>query len=346
MKLLVTGGAGFIGSNFIRYFLKTYPESVILNLDKLTYAGNLDNLSGVEDSGHHQFIRGDVCDAGTVGALLLSEQVDAVVHLAAESHVDRSITDARSFIETNIQGTFTLLDACRRRGVPRFLHVSTDEVYGSLRPGESATESSPLQPNSPYAASKASSDLLARSFWQTYRFPVIVTRCSNNYGPYQFPEKLIPLMITNAMEGRKLPVYGDGLNQRDWIFVEDHCSALDRVLRFGKPGEVYNIGVEEPVTNLEIVSKLLRILNKPDSLIEFVPDRPGHDRRYALDAGKLRRELNWAPAVGLADGLAYTVKWYCDHNDWVSRAKSGEYRAYYESLYERRDKSLAQPRPT
>ena len=339
---MVTGGAGFIGSNFIRYFLKTHPDSTILNLDKLTYAGNLDNLSGVEVSCRHQFIRGDICDAGAVEALLLSEQVDAVVHFAAESHVDRSITDARSFIQTNIQGTFTLLDACRRRRVPRFLHVSTDEVYGSLRPGESATENSLLQPNSPYAASKASSDLLARSFWQTYRFPVIVTRCSNNYGPYQFPEKLIPLMITNAMEGKKLPVYGDGLNERDWIFVDDHCSALDQVLRFGKLGEVYNIGFGEPVTNLEIVRKLLQILNKPDNLIEFVPDRPGHDRRYALDTGKLSRELDWRPTVGLAEGLAHTVKWYGDHTDWVLKTKSGEYRSYYEKLYENRSQSLAQ----
>lgn len=341
MKLLVTGGAGFIGSNFIRYCLKTHPDSSILNLDKLTYAGNLDNLSGVEDSGRYQFTRGDICDSGTVEDLL-SQQVDGVVHFAAESHVDRSITDARSFIQTNIQGTFTLLDACRRRRVPRFLHVSTDEVYGSLRPGESATENSPLQPNSPYAASKASSDLLARSFWQTYRFPVIVTRCSNNYGPYQFPEKLIPLMITNAMEGKKLPVYGDGLNERDWIFVDDHCAALDHILRSGRLGEVYNIGFGEPVTNLEIVSRLLQILSKPDNLIEFVPDRPGHDRRYALDTSKLCRELNWRPAVGLAEGLANTVKWYCDHTDWVLKTKSGEYRTYYEKLYENRSESLAQ----
>jgi dTDP-glucose 4,6-dehydratase len=341
MKLLVTGGAGFIGSNFIRYFLKTHSDSTILNLDKLTYAGNLDNLSGVEDSGRYQFIRGDICDAGTVETLL-SHQVEAVVHFAAESHVDRSITDARSFIQTNIQGTFTLLDACRRRRVPRFIHVSTDEVYGSIRPGESATENSALQPNSPYAASKASSDLLARSFWQTYRFPVIVTRCTNNYGPYQFPEKLIPLMITNAIEGKRLPVYGDGLNERDWIFVEDHCSALDQILQFGNPGEVYNIGCGEPVTNLDIVRQLLQILNKSANLIEFVPDRPGHDRRYALDTGKICREQNWRPTIGLAEGLAHTVKWYSDNTDWVLKTKSGEYRSYYENLYENRSESLAQ----
>ncbi|MHB8652831.1 MAG: dTDP-glucose 4,6-dehydratase [Terriglobia bacterium] len=342
MKLLVTGGAGFIGSNFIRYFLQAHPGSTILNLDKLTYAGNLDNLSGIEDSGRHQFIRGDICEAGTVDPLLLRERVDAVVHFAAESHVDRSITDARTFIQTNVLGTFTLLDACRRLQVPRFIHVSTDEVYGSLRPGESATENSSLQPNSPYAASKASSDLLARSFWQTYRFPVIVTRCTNNYGPYQFPEKLMPLMITNAMEGKKLPVYGDGLNERDWIFVHDHCSALDQVLHLGKPGEVYNIGFGEPVTNLEIVRKLLQILNKPENLIEFVPDRPGHDRRYALDTGKICRELKWRPTVGLAEGLAQTVKWYSEHTDWVLKTKSGEYRSYYQKLYENRSESLAQ----
>ena len=341
MKLLVTGGAGFIGSNFIRYFLRTCPEGEVLDLDKLTYAGNLENLAETESNPHHQFIKGDICD-GELLDRLLDRPLDAVVHFAAESHVDRSIADAREFIRTNVQGTYTLLDAARRRRVPRFLHVSTDEVYGSLAPGESATEQSPLQPNSPYAASKAASDLLVRSFWHTYGFPAIITRASNNYGPNQFPEKLIPLMITNALEGKKLPVYGDGLNERDWIFVDDHCRALDRVLRSGRPGEVYNIGYGQPRTNLDLIRGLLRILKKPEGLIEFVPDRPGHDRRYALSTGKIERELGWKAEVGLEDGLRRTVAWYRDHPDWIRKAKSGEYRAYYEKFYENRRASLAQ----
>ena len=341
MNVLVTGGAGFIGSNFIRFFLRTHSEGSVLNLDKLTYAGNLENLSDLESSERYEFVRGDICDSKTIDRLL-AQRPDAVVHFAAESHVDRSINDASAFIQTNIGGTFTLLDACRRRRLPRFVHVSTDEVYGSMDPGAEATEQSPLRPNSPYAASKASSDLLARSFWQTYRFPVVVTRCSNNYGPYQFPEKLIPLMITNAMEGKQLPVYGDGLNERDWIFVEDHCTAIDQVLFRGRPGEIYNIGYGEPVTNLEIVRSLLKMLGAPESRIQFVADRPGHDRRYALDAGKLRSELHWKPAVGLAEGLRRTVEWYQGHQDWVRRAKSGDYQAYYDQHYVRREQSLAE----
>lgn len=341
MRILVTGGAGFIGSNFIRYFLRTHPGGTVINLDKLTYAGNLSNVSDVQDSDRYQFIRGDICDPEVIEGVL-AQSVDAVVHFAAESHVDRSINDASCFIQTNIVGTFTLLDACRRHRIPRFVHVSTDEVYGSLCPGEKAAEHSPLRPNSPYAASKASSDLLARSFWQTYRFPVIVTRCSNNYGPYQFPEKLIPLMITNAMEGKKLPIYGDGLNERDWIFVEDHCAALDGILRSGLPGEIYNIGCGEPTTNLEIVSTLLKIIGAPESLVQFVADRPGHDRRYALDTNKLCQELDWKPAVGLREGLTRTVEWYKEHQDWVQCAKSGDYQTYYEKLYNRREQSLAQ----
>ena len=341
MKLLVTGGAGFIGSNFILYFLKTYPDCEILNLDKLTYAGNLENLTAIESNLNYRFHKGDICDAELVDHLL-DRPWDAVVHFAAESHVDRSIADAREFIRTNVQGTYTMLDAARRRRVPRFLHVSTDEVYGSLAPGESANEQAQIQPNSPYAASKAASDLLVRSFWHTHGFPAVVTRASNNYGPNQFPEKLIPLMITNALEGKRLPVYGDGLNERDWIFVDDHCRALDRVLRSGTPGEVYNIGYGQPMTNLEIIRGLLQILEKPESLIEFVPDRPGHDRRYALDTGKIARELSWRAEVSLEDGLRRTVEWYCTHPEWVKKAKSGEYRAYYEKFYENRRASLAQ----
>jgi len=341
LKILITGGAGFIGSNFIRYFLRNYPGSAVVNLDKLTYAGNLDNLSDLEAHPGYQFIRGDICDADVVGDLL-GERLDAVVHFAAESHVDRSIADAREFIRTNVQGTCTLLEAARRAKLPRFLHVSTDEVYGTLSPGEYADERSPLQPNSPYAASKAASDLLVRSFWQTYHFPALVTRSSNNYGPYQFPEKLIPLMITNALEGKPLPVYGDGLNERDWIFVEDHCRALDRALQSGRPGEIYNIGLGQPLANLNVVRGLLRILHKPEEQIKFVEDRPGHDRRYALDCRKTRRELGWEPRVTFEEGLERTVDWYRTHAEWVRKTKSGEYREYYQKFYENRGRSLAQ----
>lgn len=340
MKILVTGGAGFIGSNFIRYFLKLHPDAGVVNLDKLTYAGNLANLSDVESRPGYKLVRGDVCDAELVEGIL-SAGVDAIVHFAAESHVDRSILDAREFVRTNIQGTFTLLEVARRHRISRFLQVSTDEVYGSMPPGQSADETAPLEPNSPYAASKAAADFLARSFWKTYRFPVTITRASNNYGPFQFPEKLIPLMITNAFEGKKLPVYGDGLNERDWIFVEDHCAALDRFLESGEPGEVYNIGFGKPTTNLEVVRKLLRIAGKSDDLIEFVPDRPGHDRRYALKTEKTRRDLNWQPVVTLEEGLARTVEWYQAHTDWVDQTKSGAYRTYYERLYENRRATLA-----
>jgi dTDP-glucose 4,6-dehydratase len=341
LRILVTGGAGFIGSNFIRYFLRTYPESGVINLDKLTYAGNLENLADVQSHPGYQFIRGDICDADCVRDIL-DRGIDAVVHFAAESHVDRSIADAAEFVRTNVQGTYTLLEASRRAKVPRFLHVSTDEVYGTLQPGKYADEQSPLQPNSPYAASKAASDLLVRSFWQTYHFPAVLTRSSNNYGPCQFPEKLIPLMITNALEGKPLPVYGDGLNERDWIFVEDHCCALDRVLRSGRPGEIYNIGFGQPVANLDVVRGLLRILEKSEDRIEFVEDRPGHDRRYALDTSKARRELEWEPTVALERGLVQTVDWYRGHADWVKKTKSGEYRNYYERFYENRRTSLAQ----
>jgi dTDP-glucose 4,6-dehydratase len=341
LRLLVTGGAGFIGSNFIRYILRTRPGYSVLNLDKLTYAGNLENLSDVEANSRYKFFKGDICDAETVAGLL-REPVDGVVHFAAESHVDRSIADARDFIRTNVQGTYTLLEAARRARVPCFVHVSTDEVYGSLPPDQSADETWPLAPNSPYAASKAASDLLVRSFCQTYRFPAIITRASNNYGPQQFPEKLIPLMITNALEGKKLPVYGDGLNERDWVFVEDHCRAIDEVLHAGRPGEIYNIGFGRPITNLEVVRGVLRILGKPEDLIEFVADRPGHDRRYALDTSKIERELGWRPEVDLAAGLARTVEWYRANAAWIRKAKSGEYRAYYDKFYVNRSASLAQ----
>lgn len=340
MKLLVTGGAGFIGSNFIRYFLRTHPASSILNLDKLTYAGNLENLAELQSAPNYRFVRGDIVDAAFVDDVL-NERFDAIVHFAAESHVDRSIAGGREFVQTNVLGTFTLLDAARRRQVPRFLHVGTDEVYGSMKPGEFAHEASMLEPNSPYAASKAGADLLARSFWQTYRYPVVTTRCSNNYGPYQFPEKLIPLMIANAVEGKKLPVYGDGLNERDWIFVEDHCRALDRVLERGRPGEVYNIGYGKPVANIEIIRRLLGLVERPEDLIEYVKDRPGHDRRYALSTDKIEREVGWKPAVNIDDGLKLTVEWYRAHSDWMGRVRAGEYQAYYDKHYTRRSETLA-----
>ena len=340
MRLLVTGGAGFIGSNFIRYFLRAHPGASLTNLDKLTYAGNLENLAEIDSAPNYRFVRGDVADASLV-ASVLQEPLDAVIHFAAETHVDRSIAGGREFVCTNVLGTYTLLEAARREGVPRLLYVSTDEVYGSMAPGERANEDSMIEPNSPYAASKAAADLLVRSFWQTYGFPVITTRCSNNYGPYQFPEKLIPLMIANAIEGRKLPVYGDGLNERDWIHVEDHCRALHRVLELGRPGETYNIGFGEPVTNLEIVRSLLRLLDRSEELIEFVKDRPGHDRRYALDTAKIRRELGWEPAVSLRDGLQATVEWYRSHSGWMERVRGGEYESYYEKVYTHRADFLA-----
>jgi dTDP-glucose 4,6-dehydratase len=340
LKILVTGGAGFIGSNFIRYFLRTYPQDFVWNLDKLTYAGNLTNLAEVASHPHYRFIRGDVCDSAIVSDML-QKPFDAIVHFAAESHVDRSIMDAQEFIRTNIQGTFTILEAARRQRVARFIHVSTDEVYGSMGPGEMANEHMPLCPNSPYAASKAASDLLVRSFVKTYGFPGIVTRSSNNYGPYQFPEKLIPLMISNALDGKRLPVYGDGLNERDWIHVEDHCRAIDRVLRAGRAGEVYNIASGRSASNLQIVLQLLKVLGKSEELIEFVQDRPGHDRRYALDISKISNDLGWQPAISLDDGLRRTVQWYQENSDWVAKTRSGEYRTYYEKHYEQRRSTLA-----
>jgi dTDP-glucose 4,6-dehydratase len=340
LRVLVTGGAGFIGSNFIRFFLKKYSGDAIVNLDKLTYAGNLDNVSEFENDPRYEFVRGDIADPKALDAVF-GREVDAVVHFAAETHVDRSIADASDFVRTNVQGTYALLEAARRKRIACFLHVSTDEVYGSMEPGQVADEQTRLQPNSPYAASKAASDLLVRSYWQTYRFPGLVTRCSNNYGPYQFPEKLVPLMITNALEARTLPIYGDGLNERDWVFVEDHCAALDRVLRAGRPGEIYNIGSGQPITNLDMVRQLLRILHKPEEQIEFVADRPGHDRRYALEARKISTELDWRATIELPEGLLRTAEWYRANPEWVRKTKSGEYLTYYERFYANRQASLA-----
>jgi len=329
VRLLVTGGAGFIGSNFIRHVLHEYPDWKITNLDKLTYAGNPENLREVEDNPRYTFVRGDIADRETVAGLVAGGGFDAVVNFAAESHVDRSILDAGPFIETNIRGTQVLLEAARQYGVRVFLQVSTDEVYGSLGPDDPPfTEEHPLKPNSPYSASKASADLLCRAYYATYNVPVIITRCSNNYGPYQFPEKLIPLMIVNALNDKPLPVYGDGLNIRDWIYVEDHCRGIIAALQKGKPGGVYNFGGNAERTNLEVVRTLLTILHKRDNLIKFVADRPGHDRRYAMDISKAKRELGWRPEWNFEDGVEATVRWYVEHPEWVERICDGAHRRF------------------
>lgn len=334
MKILLTGGAGFIGSNLIHYMIKAHPDWGIFNLDKLTYAGNLENLQYVAGNPRYHFVYGDIADSALVDRLFAEHHFEMVVNLAAESHVDRSIMDATPFVEANIKGTQVLLDVARRYGVQKFLQVSTDEVYGSLGFDDPPfTEETPLNPSSPYSASKAAADLLALAYFKTYNLPVIVTRCSNNYGPYQFPEKLIPLMITNALEDRPLPMYGDGLNVRDWLHVRDHCAALDLVLHKGRPGQVYNIGGSNERTNIEIVRRVVRELGKPESLITFVQDRPGHDRRYAIDASKLRRELGWQPAYDFEQGLKETIRWYCENREWWRKIKSGEYRDYYRRMY-------------
>jgi dTDP-glucose 4,6-dehydratase len=337
MRILVTGGAGFIGSNFIRAMGELHAESQITNLDKLTYAGNLENLEDLPSTAQSEFVRGDICDATLVGSLFAKH--DAVVHFAAESHVDRSILATTEFFETNIRGTHVLLEAARQVKLWRFLHVSTDEVYGSMEPEQTASETSPLRPSSPYAASKAAAEMLVMAYAHTYHVPAIITRASNNYGPCQFPEKFIPLMITNAIESKKLPVYGDGLQVRDWLHVEDHCRALDRVLHKGKPGGVYNIGAGETRTNMDVLRTLLRLLDRPESLLEHVKDRPGHDRRYALDCTKIQDELGWKPKESFEQGIRKTVGWYKDHSEWVARVKSGSYRDYYERHYVRRNET-------
>ena len=333
MKILVTGGAGFIGSNFIRFLLQSGRNYRIVNLDKLTYAGNLENLADLNQSPNYEFVRGDICD-GKLMDRLLGDGVEGVVNFAAESHVDRSLYEPDVFIQTNVVGVQILLHAGMRHKIKKFVQVSTDEVYGSLGAQDPKfREDFPLAPNSPYSASKAAGDLLARSYFKTYGFPVVVTRCSNNYGPYQFPEKLIPLFVTNAIENRALPVYGDGLNVRDWIHVEDHCRALELVLEKGKPGEIYNVGGEAERTNLEITKHILQIIEKPESLMHYVIDRPGHDRRYAIDFSKIEREIGWKPLYSLEEGLEQTVRWYMDHEDWWRRIKSGAYREFYEKHY-------------
>ncbi len=335
MKILVTGGAGFIGSNFVRHIICEHPDWEVTNLDKITYAGNLENLRDIENSSQYRFIRGDIADRKRVDKLL-SQGFDAVVNLAAESHVDRSILDPLPFIKTNVEGTQVLLEGAREHGVGLFLHVSTDEVYGSVGVAGKFTEKSPLLPNSPYAASKAAADCLCRAYYHTYGLPVIITRCCNNYGPFQFPEKLIPLVVTNAMEGKEIPIYGDGLNVRDWIHVEDHCRALELIIQKGKSGEIYNIGANNEKTNLELVHCILDIMGKPHSLIAFVADRPGHDRCYALETSKTKRALGWKPAIPFEEGLRETVQWYMENQSWQQRIKSGEYVEYYERMYSQR----------
>ncbi len=324
-RVLVTGGCGFIGSNLVRYLLEAEPELTVVNLDALTYAGNPANLADVARSPRYRFIHGDITDRAAV-ARALEGGVEAILHLAAESHVDRSIHDSGPFVRTNVLGTQVLLDAAREHKVARFVHVSTDEVYGSLGPTGAFTEETPLAPNSPYSASKAGSDLLVRAYHHTFGLPALITRCSNNYGPYQFPEKLIPLFISNLLRDEPVPVYGDGLNVRDWLHVRDHCAAIHRVWRHGRPGEVYNIGGRCEKTNLELTHTLLRVLGKPTSLIRYVPDRPGHDRRYAIDCSKIERELGWRPKVTFDRGLEDTVAWYKANAAWVEAIRSGAYR--------------------
>lgn len=333
MKLLVTGGAGFIGSAFIRLSLAADTSLQIVNLDKLTYAGNLANLAEVAADARYRFVKGDICDAALVDSLLGEERPDAIVHFAAESHVDRSILSASPAFETNLRGTFTLLEAARAHRIGRFVHVSTDEVYGSLEEPLEADENFPLNPSSPYSSTKAGSDLLARSYFLTHKLPVLITRASNNYGPHQFPEKLIPLMISNALEDLPLPVYGDGRQVRDWLYVDDHCRGIRAVLDRGRDGEIYNIGGNCSLPNLEVVRQILAATGKPESLIRYVADRPGHDRRYALSSAKLMRETGWTPRQNFAAGLAATVAWYRANRDWVADVKSGEYRTYYERNY-------------
>jgi len=334
MKLLVTGGVGFIGSNFIRHIRQEHPDWEITNLDKLTYAGNMENLKDIQDQPGYHFVKGDIADRKSVDKLL-GQGFDVIVNFAAESHVDRSILDASPFIETNVKGTQVLLEGAKKHGIQRFIQVSTDEVYGSIDSGR-FTEESLLSPNSPYSASKTAADLLCRAYFKTHHLPAIVTRCTNNFGPYQFPEKLIPLAVTNAVEDKPIPVYGDGLNIRDWIFVHDHCRALDAVIQKGKPGEIYNIGSGNEKTNLELIRKLLELLDKPQSLIQFVTDRPAHDRRYALDCTRIATELGWKPAYSFEKALSATVDWYLKNESWWRSIKSGEYSRYYEKMYLKR----------
>ena len=334
MKLLVTGGAGFIGSNFILYWLKKYPTDQIINLDKLTYAGNLENLKSVEKNPNYEFVEGDICNGKLVNEL--TSKVETIVHFAAESHVDRSIMDPAPFIKTNIEGTYTLLEAALKNKVKRFHHISTDEVFGALPldSKEKFNEKTPYNPHSPYSASKASSDHLVRAYFDTYNLPVTISNCSNNFGPYHFPEKLIPLAITNIIEGKKVPVYGDGLYVRDWLYVEDHCRAIDFILNKGKIGETYLIGgLTEDISNLDVIKKILKIMGKDETVIEHIKDRPGHDRRYAIDWSRTKNELGWSPLHNFEEYLKITVDWYKNNQEWWRRIKTGEYLKYYKKQY-------------
>lgn len=336
MKIVVTGGAGFIGSNFVHHMVKQYPDDVILNLDLLTYAGNLENLREVEDKPNYRFVRGDIADRDFIMELFDKERPDIVVNFAAESHVDRSITDPGVFVRTNVMGTQVLLDASKEYGVKRYHQVSTDEVYGDLpldRPDLFFHEDTPLHTSSPYSSSKASADLFVLAYYRTYGLPVTISRCSNNYGPYHFPEKLIPLIISRALADEKLPVYGKGENVRDWLHVSDHCEAIDLIIHKGKVGEVYNVGGHNEKTNLEVVKTILKALDKPESLIEFVTDRPGHDLRYAIDPTKLETELGWKPKYTFETGIQQTIEWYLENKEWWENILSGEYANYFDNMY-------------
>ena len=341
MKIIVTGGAGFIGGNFIHHMVNKYPDYQIVNLDLLTYAGNLETLKPVEDKPNYKFVKGDIADEAFIMDLFEKEKFDVVVNFAAESHVDRSIEDPGIFVQTNVMGTRVLLDASRKFGVKRYHQVSTDEVYGSLGAEGYFHETTPLDPRSPYSVSKTSADLFVQAYSETYKMPVSITRCSNNYGPYHFPEKLIPLIIKNILEGKHLPVYGDGSNVRDWLYVEDHCKAIDLVVREGQDGEVYNVGGHNEKQNIEIVKIICKELGKPESLITHVGDRKGHDMRYAIDPTKIHNELGWLPETKFADGIKKTIKWYLDNKEWWETIISGEYQNYYEKMYGNREEVKA-----
>lgn len=337
MKIVVTGGAGFIGGNFVHYMLKKYKDYKIICLDKLTYAGNLETLEPVMDNENFKFIKGDIADREFIYKLFEEEKPEIIVNFAAESHVDRSIEDPGIFLQTNVMGTNVLLDACRKYGIKRYHQVSTDEVYGDLpldRPDLFFTEETPLHTSSPYSASKASADLLVQAYYRTFKLPITISRCSNNYGPYHFPEKLIPLMIANALNEKPLPIYGKGENVRDWLYVEDHCRAIDMIIHNGKVGEVYNIGGHNEKTNLEVVKTIIRELGKSEDLIKYVPDRPGHDMRYAIDPTKIKNELGWEPLTLFDEGIKKTIKWYLDNKEWWTNIINGEYQNYYKKMYE------------
>ena len=336
MKVLVTGGCGFIGTNLVREILETRPDWQVVNLDLLTYAGNLENVAGLEDTGRYEFVRADIADNAAIDAIFEQHKFDLVLNLAAESHVDRSISDPGIFIKTNVMGTQVLLDAALKHKVHRFVHISTDEVYGSLGPDGQFHEKLPMRPNSPYSASKAGADLLVRAYVKTYGLDAVVTRCSNNYGPYQFPEKLIPLMVLNAIEDKQLPVYGDGKNVRDWIYVKDHCRGILAVAEKGRTGEAYNMGGDAERENIFIVRYILKHLGKDESLIKYVKDRPGHDFRYAMDFSKIQKELGWEPDYTFEDGMSSTIDWYLENKQWCENVRSGAYQDYYERMYANR----------